>query len=84
MLLPSTSRAAHNQLIQRIASATADQPVVARHFAPATTGCEFHPLAVRREAPHNQRIHLTKSVHDPFGLIPRFAGDPQPVMHVNT
>jgi len=54
--------------------------VVAGRFAPATTGCGYHPLAVRREAPHNQRIHLAKSVHDPFGLIPRFAGDPQRVI----
>jgi hypothetical protein len=51
--------------------------VVAGCFAPATTRCGFHPLIARREAPHNQRIHLIKSVHDPIGLIPRFAGDPQ-------
>jgi hypothetical protein len=41
--------------------------------------CGFHPLLARREAPRNQRIHLTASVHDPFGLMPRFAGDPQRV-----
>ena len=41
--------------------------------------CGFYPLAVRRFAPTIKRIHLTKSVHDPFGLMPRFAGDPQRV-----
>jgi hypothetical protein len=27
---------------------------------PATTPCGYHPLLVRRYAPHNQRIHLSK------------------------
>ncbi len=44
----------------------ADLSVVAGHFAPATTRCGCHPPVARREAPHNQRIHLTKSVHDPY------------------
>ena len=40
--------------------------VVAGRSAPATTRCGCHPPVARREAPHNQRIHLTKSVHDPY------------------
>jgi len=45
--------------------------------------CGFHPLAVRRFAPAIQRIHLTAPVHDPFGLIPGLAGDPQRVRQDN-
>ena len=35
------------------------------------------PTSARRFAPHNQRMHLTAPVHEPFGLIPGLAGDPQ-------
>ena len=53
--------------------------VAAGRFAPAATRCGFHPPLVRRKAPHNQRIHLSAPVHDPFGLIAGLAGDPQRV-----
>jgi hypothetical protein len=34
-------------------------------------------FGARRFAPHNQRMHLAAPVHDPFGLIPGRAADPQ-------
>ena len=39
----------------------------------------FPPAYAWRSAllPHNQRMHLAAPVHDPFGLIPGLAGDPQ-------
>ena len=45
--------------------------------APSTIAADEHPQAARRFAPHNQRMHLAAPVHDPFGLIPGLAGDPQ-------
>jgi hypothetical protein len=45
--------------------------------APSTIAADVHPQAARRFAPHNQRMHLAAPVHDPFGLIPGLAGDPQ-------
>jgi hypothetical protein len=49
--------------------------VVAGRFAPGNNVLRIHPLAVRREAPHNQRIQHTSPVTNKFA--PGLAADPQ-------
>jgi len=48
---------------------------------PATMRCGFHPPAVRREAPHNQRIQHTSPVTNKFA--PGLAADPQRIKPIN-
>jgi hypothetical protein len=45
---------------------------------PATMRCGFHPLAVRRSAPHNQRIQQTIPLTSK--LAPGLAADPRRIM----
>ena len=63
--------------MQRTAKAAADFRRCRGRCAPSTIAADEHPQAARRFAPHNQRMHLAAPVHDPFGLIPGLAGDPQ-------
>ena len=54
------------------------RPLLPDASRPATMRCGFHPLAVRREAPHNQRIQHTSPVTSK--LAPGLAADPQRVV----
>jgi len=45
---------------------------------PATMRCVIHPLAVRREAPHNQRIQHTNPVINKSVTV--LAADPQRII----